>query len=103
MIKVFELDEAKMEEIYREEVRAHLQRIEDEKVYWTMKDLQKHTGYSIPHIREHILFDPLFPAFRDGKLWRILAKEARVYLEQRGLIKYREQRGQSPNRLGKAI
>lgn len=93
MIKVFELDEAKMEEIYREELRAHLERIEEEKTYWTVKDLQRETGFSVPYIREHILFDPELGAWRDGTHWRMLSTVAKPYLERRGLRKYREQTG----------
>lgn len=83
MIKNFELDEERLEEIYREEVRMHLQQLEQERIYWTLKDLQHETGLSMPYIREHILFDPSFPAWREGKMWRILAGDARIYLKER--------------------
>ena len=93
MIKTFELDESRLEEIYREEVREHLKRIEHEKTYWTIKDLQRETGFSIPYIREHILFDPELGAWRDGTLWRMLSSVAKPYLERRGIKKHREQTG----------
>ena len=91
MFKVFELHVERMEEIYREEVRAHLKRIEEEKTYWTFKDLQRETGFSTPYIRDHILFDPELGAWRDGNQWRMLASVAKPYLERRGLKKHREQ------------
>lgn len=83
MINKIELDEERLEEIYREELKAHLQRIEQERAYWTLKDIRRETGMSEPYIREHILFDPEFPAWREGNQWRILAADARIYLAQR--------------------
>lgn len=91
MIKTIELDETRLEEIYREEVRAHLERKERENTYWTIKDLQRETGFSIPYIRQHILFEPELGAWRDGNQWRMLSTIARPFLELRGIKKWKEQ------------
>lgn len=93
MIKVFELDKAKLEEIYREEVRAFLIEKEKEKVYWTLKELCQQVQLSEPYVREHILYERDFPAWQEGDRWRILAAEARDWLTKRGMMKYRERKG----------
>ncbi len=85
MIKNIELDEERLEGIYREEVRAHLHRIEQERVYWTLKDLCQQVQLSEPYVRAHILYEPDFPAWQEGDHWRIHAEEAREYLKKRGM------------------
>lgn len=103
MIKTFELDQERLEEIYREEVRAFLAEKEKEKVYWTLEELCQQVQLSEPYVREHILYEPDFPAWQEGRMWRILAADAREYLKTRGLMKYRERKGISPVKRARAI
>ncbi len=77
-----QLDETKLEQIYRDMCAERLAEIENEKVFWTTADLSYQTGIKSFVNLQKIFLQSDFPKFRLGVEWRFPAKEAREWLEK---------------------
>ncbi|MEK5171793.1 group-specific protein [Heyndrickxia sp. FSL W8-0496] len=79
MINV-QIDEKEIENIFLDEVRKHLKKIESQSTFWDMKELCRQTNMSINFIKETFFYDPRFPKKRVGKKWLFPAKECEEFL-----------------------
>lgn len=79
MIEV-KLDEQYIEEAFRQELKKRLDQLENETVFWDMKDLQKNTRMSVNTIKDTFFYDERFPKIKIGQKWYFPAQEAKEFL-----------------------
>lgn len=79
MIQV-EIDDQQLFDIARDEIRAKLQTIESEFIFWDLKTLCEKTCMSRSFVLETFFFLPDFPRHKVGTKWLIPAKEASEFL-----------------------
>jgi phage pi2 protein 07 len=75
-----QLDEAQIEQRFREELQKRLNEVERRCTFWDMKELCRQTNMSETFIRETFFYDPRFPKYRVGKKWLFPAKECEEFL-----------------------
>ena len=79
MIQV-QVDEQLVIDMAREEIKAKLQTVEFEFVFWDLKTLCEKTCMSRSFVLETFFFLPDFPRYKVGTKWVIPAKEASEFL-----------------------
>ncbi|MBT2728417.1 group-specific protein [Bacillus sp. ISL-75] len=79
MLKIT-LDEKKIEELFLEELRIRLQKIEKKHTFWDAEELCQQTCMSINNIKEKFFYDPRFPKYKVGGKWYFPAKECEEFL-----------------------
>lgn len=77
---VVQIDERKVFEIAREEIKTKLKSIESEFVFWDIKTLCEKTCMSRSFVLETFFFLPDFPKHKVSTRWLIPAKEASEFL-----------------------
>lgn len=75
-----QIDETKVEQIYKEELKKRLDKLDKEQVFWDMKTLCKVTCMSDNFIKDQFFYDKDFPKYRVGKKWLFPAKETEKFL-----------------------
>ncbi len=61
MIKTFELDDASVEDIVRQEAKKKVDTLVIQHTLWDMEELVRQTKMSIPFMKEHFFYDEDFP------------------------------------------
>lgn len=74
------IDKAEMERLVQKEIKAQIQEINADLVFWDLKELCRRTCMSIPFIREQFFYHPDFPKFKIGSKWWMPAKETEAFL-----------------------
>lgn len=74
------IDKAEMEHLVQKEIKAQIQEINSELVFWDLKELCRRTCMSKPFILEHFFHHPDFPKFKIGSKWWMPAKETEAFL-----------------------
>ncbi|MCM3663481.1 group-specific protein [Mesobacillus subterraneus] len=74
------IDQDDIEQKFHEELRKHLDEIQNRTVFWDMKELCRQTCMSEPFVKEQFFFDQRFPKFRVGRKWVFPAKETEQFL-----------------------
>jgi hypothetical protein len=74
------LDEGKVEELYREELKRYLDKLETETTFWDMKDLVRHTRMSKSTILDKFFYNEDFPKYRPGRDWIFPAEDTKEFL-----------------------
>ncbi|MCM3396449.1 group-specific protein [Oceanobacillus profundus] len=77
-----QVNQEELKQIYLEEIRKRLNKIELETTYWDTKELKRQTNMSWNTMQEKFFNDPDFPKFNTGGKWYFPAKECREFLEQ---------------------
>lgn len=77
-----QLDQKQIEDVFKEELKARLDELEAEEVFWDMKDLRMKTRMSVDTIKNNFFYDKRFPKRLIGGKWYFPAKEAREFLLQ---------------------
>lgn len=77
-----QINQNDIEQKFHEELRKHLDEIQNRTVFWDMKELCRQTCMSEPFIKEKFFFDPRFQKFRVGRKWLFPAKETEQFLIQ---------------------
>ncbi|MED3553979.1 group-specific protein [Cytobacillus praedii] len=77
-----ELNKEEIEGKFLEELRKHLNEIQNQTVFWDMKELCRQTCMSEPFVKEQFFFDQRFQKFKVGRKWLFPAKEAELFLLQ---------------------
>ncbi|MFD1357674.1 group-specific protein [Fictibacillus halophilus] len=76
------LDEGELKELYIEEIKKHIEKIEKEKVFWDTNDLKRFTGLSWNTIQAKFFFDERFPKVKLGGKWIFHAEKTRAFLRE---------------------
>lgn len=76
----FELDEKVIEQRFLEELKKRLDRIEQCRTLWDMKELCKQTSMSENNIKEKFFYDSRFPKFKVGGKWYFPSAECEEFL-----------------------
>lgn len=79
MIKI-ELDHEEVRQIYLEELRRAIQRVEKDTVFWDSKELSKQTRMCWDTIQKEFFFDPRFPKSKVGRKWMYPAQKTKAFL-----------------------
>ena len=79
MIEV-KLDENYIEHAFKEELKKRLDQLENETVFWDMKDLQRNTRMSVNTIKDTFFYDKRFPKIKIGQKWYFPAEETKEFL-----------------------
>lgn len=79
MIQI-QLDQEQIEETFKQELKARLDELEAEEVFWDMSDLQQKTRMSVNTMKDHFFYDDRFPKYQVGRKWYFPAKETREFL-----------------------
>lgn len=74
------LDEQYIEEAFRQELKKRLDQLENETVFWDMKDLQKNTRMSVNTIKDTFFYDERFPKVKVGQKWYFPVQETKQFL-----------------------
>ncbi|WP_141433001.1 group-specific protein [Bacillus sp. 03113] len=77
-----QVDHRSIEKQFQEELKKHLDEIQNRTVFWDMHELCRQTCMSEPFVKEQFFFDPRFPKFRVGRKWLFPAKQAEEFLIQ---------------------
>lgn len=81
-MSLFTINENEMREMMQQAIDAKAEQLAQEKVFWTMKDLEKYTNLCANTMKEHFFYDPDFPKFKIGRDWRFPVTKVKAYLEQ---------------------
>lgn len=81
MLKV-QVDEAAIEQLYREAINKKIQVLEKELVYWDSKELRRRTCLSWNTIQDTFFHEKDFPKVKLGSKWLFPAKETEAFLEK---------------------
>lgn len=81
-MNLFTINEETMREMLQQAIDAKAEQLAQEKVFWTMKDLEKYTNLCANTMKEHFFYDPDFPKFKIGRDWRFPVAKVKAYLEQ---------------------
>ena len=79
MIQI-QVDEQELKEIYMDEVKKRLERLEQEVTFWDTKELKRQTNMSWNTIQEQFFHNPDFPKFKLNQKWYFPAAECRAFL-----------------------
>lgn len=74
------LNEKIIEQRFLEELRKRLDRIENHRTLWDMKELCRQTCMSENSIKEKFFYDKRFPKHKIGGKWYFPAREAEEFL-----------------------
>ncbi|MCM3594177.1 helix-turn-helix domain-containing protein [Metabacillus idriensis] len=74
------IDEVKVEELYREELKRYLDKLEMDTTFWDMKDLVRHTRMSKSTILYKFFYHKDFPKYRPGRDWIFPADDTKEFL-----------------------
>lgn len=80
-MNLFSINEDLMREMMQQAVQEQAEKIAQEKIFWTVQDLQDYTNMHIKTMKEHFFYDPDFPKFKIGATWRFPAAKVKVYLD----------------------
>lgn len=75
-----QLDEKAIENVFLEELKKRLDRLENKLTFWSMKELCKQTCLSEPTVKEKFFYDERFPKFKVGSKWLFPAAECEKFL-----------------------
>ncbi|WP_051348585.1 group-specific protein [Peribacillus kribbensis] len=75
-----EVSEQEIREMFLDELKRHVKRIEAELTFWDTKELIRQTSLSWNTINEYFFYDPRFPKYRLGRKWMFPAKKTREFL-----------------------
>jgi hypothetical protein len=76
------MDEAEIKEIFLEEVKKRLEKIELETMLLDSKQLCRTLSLSWPTVERQFLSDPNFPKLRIGSKWLFNRKEVQDYIDR---------------------
>ncbi|WP_203362411.1 hypothetical protein [Bacillus sp. REN10] len=79
MINV-QVDEMMIEQLFIEELKKHLDRIDRSRTLWDMKELCRQVSMSENNIKEKFFYDPRFPKHKIGGKWYFPAQECEEFL-----------------------
>ncbi|WP_337017319.1 group-specific protein [Oceanobacillus massiliensis] len=74
------LDENEIRKMYQEEVEKHLNKLDNELVFWDTVTLCKKTNLSFNTIKDLFFYDPNFPKHKVGNKWLYPADKAKKFL-----------------------
>lgn len=74
------IDKAEMERLVQKEIKAQIQEINADLIYWDIKELCRRTCMSRSFILEQFFYHPDFPKYKVGTKWLMPAKETEEYL-----------------------
>lgn len=75
-----QIDEKVVEEIYLEEIKKRLEKVDNSMVFWDSKELKRRTCMSWNTILDNFFFEKGFPKVKVGGKWYFPAKETEEYL-----------------------
>jgi phage pi2 protein 07 len=75
-----EIDEKIIEQKLLEEIRKRIDKIEQSRTFWDMKELCRQTCMSENNIKDKFFYDPRFPKYKVGAKWMFPAKECEEFL-----------------------
>lgn len=75
-----DIDKKVVEQIFLDELKKHLNRIELRRTLWDMKELCRQTCMSENTIKEKFFYDARFPKRKIGGKWYFPAKETEKFL-----------------------
>lgn len=79
MISV-QLDEREIEQLFLDELKKRLDRVEHSRTLWDMKELCRQTSMSENSIKNKFFYDKRFPKHKIGGKWYFPAREAEEFL-----------------------
>lgn len=74
------IDDDRIEELFKKELKKRLDEIQSQELFWDMKDLQKKTRMSINTIKDNFFYDEEFPKHKVGGKWYFPAEETKEFL-----------------------
>lgn len=77
-----EIDEEMIERLITEHVQEKLEEVSNQKIFWTMADLEYVTGCSEGYIKDKFFYDKRFAKIRRkvGRKWLFPADETKEFL-----------------------
>lgn len=77
-----EIDEEMIEKLITEHIQEKLEEVSNQKIFWTMTDLEYLTGCSEGYIKDKFFFDTRFEKIRRkvGRKWLFPAEETKEFL-----------------------
>ncbi|TFJ93637.1 group-specific protein [Lentibacillus salicampi] len=74
------LDEDELNKLYQEKLEQHLNKLDNEVVFWDTKELEKQTNLCFNTIKDQFFYHPDFPKHKVGNKWLYPAKETKQFL-----------------------
>lgn len=74
------LDENEIREMYEKRLEEHLNKLDNEVLFWDTKELEKQTSLCINTIKNEFFYNPDFPKHKVGNKWLFPAKETKQFL-----------------------
>ncbi|MED4455941.1 group-specific protein [Metabacillus fastidiosus] len=75
-----QIDQKELTELYMNEIRKSIERLEQDMTFWDAKELKRQTNMSWNSIQEFFFHDPDFPKFKVNQKWYFPAAECRAFL-----------------------
>jgi phage pi2 protein 07 len=77
-----QVDQHEVKKLYEDAIDKHLEKIDNEKIYWDSKELKRRVSMSWGTILEHFFSDPNFPKVKIGGKWYFHAERTKEYLNK---------------------
>lgn len=74
------VDESELRKIYLKKLDEHLEKIDNELLFWDTDDLMKQTRLSWNTIQKEFFYDPRFPKRKLGRKWLFPARKTKEFL-----------------------
>lgn len=75
-----QIDEQEVQRLIREKLEEKLKEMDNEKVFWDSRELQRRTCLSWNTILEKFFYDPRMPKYKVGGKWLFPAQETKEFL-----------------------
>ncbi|CAM3734688.1 hypothetical protein GCM10009865_14390 [Aeromicrobium ponti] len=74
------VDESELRKIYLKKLDEHLEKMDNELLFWDTDDLMKQTRLSWNTIQKEFFYDPRFPKRKLGRKWLFPARKTKEFL-----------------------
>lgn len=81
-MNLFSINEDLMREMMQQAVQEQAGKIAQEKIFWTVKELEEYANLCIDTMKKEFFYDPDFPKFKIGATWRFPVKKVKEYLDE---------------------
>ena len=80
-MNLFSINEDLMREMMQQAVQEQAEKIAQEKIFWTVKELEEYANLCIDTMKKEFFYDPDFPKSKIGATWRFPATKVTAYLD----------------------
>lgn len=88
---LFKINEEVVLEILQASINEKVEQLAQEKIFWTVSELEKYANMNIGTMKNHFFYDEDFPKFKVGRDWRFPVIRTKEYLEHWAIEQQKKQ------------